>query len=571
MNTKLDPRFSRALIGGTTNDLSDLVDKIKNAQNNVFFELFKHIINSFPTPDDAVSMLENERHTFFIKYVIPLNKEINKLKDQYCINKLNDEEFLGVVGDNAGLTNPETYDLMSDTKVERLTNPDIGDIIPDLCISERVYLETENKGSVAFPYNEIPLMCIIPSVGSVYDKVNKLSELYNKVSENRKCHPESAIMEISIRSLIEDYRKIYAGSNPTTKELNEDGMHALRDVIEKYTNFAIALIMINLRKDHEYGTNFTDVIYNYFANNYQSAIVANKYMYGITTALVYSKLGHDLVHAYAFKYATSVFDLMDPNNPCSTVLTEQLVDATGQYVVANYMEYIKNLNVDFTDLIESAKSERVAMAKLSERFINMILSVLSESICIDGNVQMNANLGKIISTTLLPLKAMDDDGDYSAAHRALVHIVKGCEHGSIRELTEQVAKVQMVRTFTSAPGVRSNRAQFTPIAQEILSGKELQMYNYIGNNSAALECGDFIKEVVKTKQCNAVMRMIAVECENLSDLEDAKHILMETKIFQDAYNHSTITEESAETKEFKTFLNNVETQVSDWIKNNTNY
>lgn len=570
MNTKLDPRFSRALIGGATNDLSDLIDKIKNAQNNVFFELFKHIINSFPNPDDAACLLDHDRHTFFIKYIIPLTQEINRLKDEYSIKKL-DTEWASIVGDNSGLTNPDVYDLMDDSHTERLSNPDIGDIIPDICISERTYLETETNGNVTFPYNEIPMMCIIPSVGIVYDNVNKVSELYNKVPENRKCHPESAILEISVKSLLEDYRKIFAGCDPNTKDLNEDGMRALRNVIEKYSNFAIALIMINLRKDHEYGTNFTDVIYNHFANNYQSAIVANKYMYGITTALIYSKLGHDLVHAYAFKYATSVIDLMDQNNPCTTVLTEQLVGATGQYVIANYMDYIKNLNVDFTGLIESAKSERVAMTALSDRFINMILSVLSESICIDGNIQMNENLGKIISTTLLPLKAMEDDAEYSAAHRALVHIVKGCEHGTILELTKQVAKVQMVRTFTSAPGVRSNRAQFTPIAQEILSGKEMQMYNYIGNNSAALECSDFIKEIVKTKTCNAVMRMVAVECENLNSLEDAKHILMETKMFRDAYNHSSVTEETADTKEFKTFLNNVETQVSDWMKNNKNY
>ena len=567
MNTKLDPRLSRALIGGATSDLSDLVEKIKNAQNNVFFELFKHIINSFPNPDDAVSLLNNDRRTFFIKYVIPLTQKINELKDQYSVKKLNENWF----ENGTGLANPDTYDLMSDNKTERLTNPDLGDIIPDICISERTYLETENNGSISFPYNEIPMMCIIPSVGSIYDGVNKISELYNKVPENRKCHPEAAIMEISINSLLEDYRKIFAGCDPNTKDLNEDGMNAFRNVISKYTDFAIALIMINLRKDHEYGTNFTDLIYNHFANNYQSAIVANKYMYGITTALIYSKLGHDLVHAYAFKYATSVIDLLDHNNPYNTVLTEQLVDATGNYVIANYMDYIQNTKVDFTALIESAKSEREAMSALSDRFINMILSVLSESICIDGNVQMNENLGKIISTTLLPLKAMEDDADYSAAHRALVHIVKGCEHGTILELTKQVAKVQMVRTFTTAPGVRSNRAQFTPIAQEILSGKDMQMYNYIGNNSAALECSDFVKEIVKTKTCNAAIRMVAVECENINNLDDAKHILMEAKIFRDAYNHSSVTEETADTKEFKTFLDNVETQVSDWINSNKNY
>ena len=53
--------------------------------------------------------------------------------------------------------------------------------------------------------------------------------------------------------------------------------------------------------------------------------------------------------------------------------------------------------------------------------------------------------------------------------------------------------------------------------------------------------------------------------------EDAKHILMEAKMFRDAYDHSSVTEETTDTKEFKTFLNNVETQVSDWMKNNKNY
>lgn len=565
MNKESDIRvFNHHLIENPSNDMGALLEKTRNAQMYTFFEIFKGMMDAFPSPEECMTMLNSDRFVFFNKYIKPLTDKINRLKNDYRSNKVYDAEWFERMS-KAGLAEPDLVDIL-DVSPEKLMNPTLSDIMPDICLSEQTFMETETNGNIQFPYGTIPMMCMIPSVSSIYDKHDDMSRLYYKVNRDRKCYPESPILEISIKSLLADYSEIYSEYNVETKTLSSAGLSTMKSIIEKYADFTLPLIFVTLRKDYEFTEDYINDIYTHFSANYQSAIVANKYMYGITNALVYSKLGHDLIHAFAFIHATSTIDLLNQNDPYRTLLTETISTASGCDCLQNYLRHIESQKVEFGALVEEGLNERDALASLMYRLFNMILSILSESISLDGNYQMNTKLGKVLMSALGPLKALSDDdvGSFSAIHRALAHVAKCCEHGTILDLTKTVAEVQSVRTVTTAPGVRSNRAQFTPIAQQILSGRELQQYNFIGNNSAALECANMVKEINRTKMSNAAMRMLATECQEIKTREDAKRITTEAEIFKEALKTSSSQVTNEDTETFRVFLNNVTNEVAKW-------
>ena len=79
-----------------------------------------------------------------------------------------------------------------------------------------------------------------------------------------------------------------------------------------------------------------------------------------------------------------------------------------------------------------------------------------------------------------------------------------------------------------------------------------------------MESGNYIRGILNTKTSNEVMRLLATECENIKTFEDAKSILSETRVYKEALKASDCTTESAETNQFKIFLNNVENKVLSW-------
>ena len=564
MNKESDVRvFNHHLIDNPSNDIGALLDKTRNAQMYTFFEIFKHMMNIFPSPVECDTMIKsNDRMAFFNRYINPLVKRINELKNQYRSTEIYDDEWFEKMN-STGLANPDLIDLL-DTSPEKIVNPTLSDIVPDIEISLDVFTETAENGNIQFPYETIPMLCMIPSVTSIYDKHDDMSRLYYKVQKERDCFPESPILEISLKSLLMDYASIYPEYNTETKIVSPAGLALMKRIIEKYSDFSLPLIFITLRKDYEFTESYTSRIYNFFTNNYQSAIVANKYMNGITNALIYSKLGHDLIHLLAFTNSTSTIDLLNPNDPYRVLLNETIVTASGNDSIRNYIKIIETQNVDFSQLVEDGIKERLALDKLMSRLFNIILSILSESISLDGNYQINEKLLSALTSATSPLSELTRDCVVNAVGRALLRISEGIKCGNIRQLTKTVAEVQSVRTFTTSPGVRSNRSQFTPIAQQILSGTDIQQYNFIGNNSAALECVDMMKEINRTKMSNSAMRMLATECENIKTLDDAYRITFEAKMFKEALNHSRSRIKTEDTEIFRVFLNNVTNEVEKW-------
>ena len=564
MNKEFDVRvFNHHLIDNPSNDIGALLDKTRNAQMYTFFEIFKHMMNTFPSPVECDTMIKSNNHmAFFNRYINPLVKRVNELKNQYRSTEIYDDEWFEKMN-STGLVNPDLIDLL-DTSPEKIVNPTLSDIVPDIEISLDVFTETAENGNIQFPYETIPMLCMIPSVTSIYDKHDDMSRLYYKVQKERDCFLESPILEISLKSLLMDYASIYSEYNTETKIVNPAGLALMKRIIEKYSDFSLPLIFITLRKDYEFTESYTSRIYNFFTNNYQSAIVANKYMNGITNALIYSKLGHDLIHLLAFTNSTSTIDLLNPNDPYRVLLNETIVTASGNDSIRNYIKIIETQNVDFSQLVEDGIKERLALDKLMSRLFNIILSILSESISLDGNYQINEKLLSALTSATSPLSELTRDCVVNAVGRALLRISDGIKCGNIRQLTKTVAEVQSVRTFTTSPGVRSNRSQFTPIAQQILSGTDIQQYNFIGNNSAALECVDMMKEINRTKTSNSAMRMLATECENIKTLDDAYRITFEAKMFKEALNHSRSRIKTEDTEIFRVFLNNVTNEVEKW-------
>lgn len=563
MKTEKALKASYGTLLGTNADIAAVLDKTKNIWMYTFLEIFKEMLDRF-SGVNVDELMNSDPKLFVDNYLNPIVEKVNSAKKVQCDCKFNEVPDNEDTFDEAGLKG-DVYDLLQEIPTSRITNPAPFDLAPDIAISQQVFMEPNDGGAISFPYDMIPIMNIIPGTGSVYHRYQNMYNRYFKESiENdmKERMGQSSILEISLKSLIKDYNSLVPEWNTDAKTLSSEGMAILKSIVFKYTDFALPLIMINLRRDYEFGSNLIDVIFNYFSNNYQSAMVAQRYMYAITNALIYSKVGSAMLKAYSLKYATSTLDLLNPNWKYSTLVAEELSNIAGCDCIKNYLEYNKSEGLDIIPIVEYLDCEREATSNVMTRIFNTVLAILSGSVCIDGSKCISKKLSYQLSSIVAAFGEEISPMNYR--DKIFADILLLSPNFIEKELLPKVAAVQMVRLSTTAPGARSNDNQFTCVAQEILSRNEMSRACVIGTNSAAMESGNYIRGILNTKTSNEVMRLLATECENIKTFEDAKSILSETRVYKEALKASDCTTESAETNQFKIFLNNVENKVLSW-------
>lgn len=549
---------------GTNEDASNYVTKARRIWMNTFLELFKTLL------EKHVDILPEDANTQTIEFYY------EKVLDPIIglINETKDKELSAIVDLNADKRdlNADYFDFDSELSVTRIANPTTNDICPDIKISETAFMEhvvnkyTELTG-IEFPYTDIPIMTIYPSISGVYN-FGKMYSKYIDSGKNKKRETYNAIVEISRKSIMLDYADLEKEYNTVEKTLTDSGMELLKSVVIKYTDFVVPMICINLRRDYHQYTNFISNMYNNFCNNYQSSLRLQKDMYLIFQDVISSPIGVNLAFVYSTQFATSSIEFMNPNCKHGGMLTELNTIFDKPYLT-EYMEYVRPFNSVYEGLTSLLQEELQAYSNLvttnTNRLFDYIVTYFNTNGA-DKKINKIQELTMHAFTELLSsLTTSSKYGVHSLLFDTIKNFVDSLDFNNIRNVLITISKKMGRAIDVLTPGNNSNRAALGPypvIDEELMR----RNYTFMGTSSAAAEGNDIIKDILFKKCSNACMNNMGARFESVASFEDAMGILMECKGYLEVFNMSTVAE-NAETKQFGAFLKNSIRYAEEAVEN----
>lgn len=541
---------------GTNADASDYISKCRNVWMNSFLFLFKKLLAEHPDTIDTDYVSDFNTDEYYKTCLEPIIDAVNDYKNDFLKSALvQDQDAENDLDDDV-----DYFDFDDDLSVTRITNPTITDLCPDIKISEVAYMEqvvsqfTESTG-IEFPYNDLPIMTMFPSISGVYN----FGKMYVSVidsGENKKRHTYYAILEVSRTSIMRDLAALQGEYNRETKELSDAGGNILRGIIEKYTDFAVPIICINLRRDYHQYTNFISNLYNSFSNNYTSAVRLQRDMYLIFREVISSPIGVNLAFLYSSQYATSTLEFLHSSYKYGALLTE-LDNVLNETKLTNYIPYIREYTSIYKDLAQMFDIERESFINIVTTNTNRMFDYIVTYFNTNGGNDKLGNLKTLVNgafSSMLNEISTTKKFNKSLLADTVAAFVDSLNFNNIDNILANISRKAGLAYVNTTPGIHSNRAALNPGRPNDADFLARQT-TFIGHSSAAAESTTLITEVLISKKSNAVMRSLATRFENVNSFEDAMGLLIDSKAYYQICDQST-AHENAETQQFKVFLGN---------------
>ena len=566
--------LSPSPINSSISDMGELVKLVGNSWIRIYTELFNAALLSIPKEFVGADLkVPVNRRTTFEKYLFPIAANANRKRIDWTVDKIDNQ--LSETDDirlKAGLV-PEEMDFDAPTGATRIINPRISDIIPEVFFSYEVFGENHdalnaiNGGVVKFPYGEIPMMTLIPDNDAVTRKYNRVHDKWIKAT-SAQYKNDTPVLEISAYSFLSDLGKLLAYWDADGKKLSDEGNQIGVEIIHKWVNFTVPLIMVSLRRNYECGIEFANVVFNHFQQTFESATIGNRFCFAATDDLLHSLIGKHMVQLYGLKFAVSTIDLIGGSQfNVDTLLQETIPNTISEDYTKNYMDYLEDLGFDFDPVFQIAKQEREATVDIVDYGFDIILNILSSSVGINGFVDTERRLSRNVRNMVRAIEEyVNMCGDmyvYTIIGRIL-NALKGClDHTNLNALVTKIASSQKINPSSSGKTV-----SFDKMYRFIPSITDIKRSNLVGTTEIALECNDEIKRILDTKLSFPAMRILTTECKDIASYEDAEYIKMETAMYKEAMKKSTanVNFESGDNVLFANFLNKVEAEVNRWEK-----
>jgi hypothetical protein len=553
MSTEMKIQESYGSLLNLNTDINDVMEKTRNAWQNIFLSFFKEVILGLAPGDNLDTALTNSN---------AFGKIFSNALSKANITANEQRQIFGIPAFKADLSQDVDFiDLSPDEISQRITNPTSGDMIPQLMVSPCTLFEyTVNTPESRFPYGAFPIMALHPSARAMY-RFNKVYKKY--VTDERVFGDQDllngAVLEISAKSVIEDITKLLTEYDYETKQFSENGMSMFKEVVMKYTDFALPLIAVNMRVDRDMGESFIRCIYQLFSNNYMGALYFQKRMFELVNTLIQSGVGQSLIKFFGFGKTVTTLDLINPNWKYNTLLHEVLHTTLDVPSVCLYKTHMNIEVIPYANIQTLLEMERDALEKIATRIINLLILgfVVNRTPGKTVYTRDFAELNSILVRNVSDWKRTTSDTDgLSYTCRIMEALRDSLSGNKVNVIMSRMDKIDGVSEHeTLPPNKYANDAQMTTQAvytDEYITGA----YRYLGKNAAALEDAQIAKDIKYNGISNAAMREIGTRVQDIQSYEDALGIFLDAASYLDVLKSSTVKTENAETEQFKILLNN---------------
>jgi hypothetical protein len=546
-------------------DIADVMTKAKSAWDGIFLEFFKYVLSQVSAPVEVNSQA-------FGKLLENSQEYLNKLILNARVAQFETQNFKADLSHEIDFINLTDSDNIS----TRITNPTGDDILPFAVLTKAPAFDyILNKFGGLFPYAEIPVMAIHPSVRSLY----RWYRLYKRYVTDQRLYMQDensmitgTILEISTKSLTADISKLLRYFDYGTQILDTDGIELLRTIVFKYSAFVIPLIAINVRNDFDLGENFTETLYNIFSNQYSGALYFQKQMFEITNTIVQSSLGIPLIRFFNFQKTISTLDLIVPNCKYNTLLHEVLAKDLRCDTVTEYINYYQNVQYAPEMIEESFKEERDGLTSFILRITRLIMLgfiVTRDTKRFKSNQDID-DARFAISRALTKLRETDNEIETSfmyKIHDELYTILQGNTVGVIQDRINAVNRDKPNRAVPANKYNNDSQFEYPGVYNDEFINNA---YKFVGRNAAAQEHAAIALEIYRDRKSFAAMRDIGVRAEELATYEDVVSLLMDAESYLDIIERSkkenkrTVVED-ADTQQFKLLLRNTSVAMKSQI------
>jgi len=551
-----------------TGDLKELFTIAYNSWQGFFLRFFQDLLQSIPN----ATVLSNPKDLSFQKAI---SGAVNNLNT--CIlAKRNEQHPQGFISCDF-CHDIDFVDLVIDNTPTRVTNPTVYDMLPFVCVKETTFFEYMDGMREAA--KAIPIMAIYPSSRALYRTTKSLKKYYPgdaRKSIHGSDIDTSSRVEISITSVSTDLLRICEDFNFDNRSLGTSGMATLSAVVNKYTDFILPIIAINLRVDADLSEGLSMMIYEFILKEYTASIYFQKKLFECIEALIRSGIGFPLIKAFGIQKVISTIQLLNPNNIYATLLYETLAKTCNVEQLNNHKSYIDAVNVVTIVNSEKIAEERGALMMVVRRVMCFIITALIT----EGQVSRN-------SAQTYKSKAINLLEDIKQ-HLSSVGDTDSLMTDYFFELRNAIVK-HGDNMFYIVKNIAGAKTSSVPITRHANDGQVASQkvyddqyitgaYSFIGKSSVTNESTtveiqkdaiEVAKDILNTKNSFAACKEISYRTTNIQCYEDALGILLDVKAYRDILAHSTartLSEEDAKNAEyFDLVLKRVETVIDKTI------
>jgi hypothetical protein len=515
--------------------------------------LFKTaLLNEIPSSDSEYGLF---------KYGAIIEQAINDTMSRVVNSKINEASF------DTDLSRSATYIDMQPTFNGGIINPNKVDLYPIVTIVDDPLYSINDVPTTIQPPSEyhipIPLMHIYPAIYNMFS----FQKVYSKYDEKQLYYNGNTnpFLEISIYSIIDDVKILVSEYDSATKTLTTIGHDMLTDIINKYTECTITLILVNLMKNHNASQEIINEFHTIFQTAYQNAFKVQHAMYTILDNLFRTRLGICIARLRSIEYATCSIDLLYDNCISSDIWVYINTLITHYYI--DQIKYTQGFL--FSDEIKTCYCEnKTALGRIVKATVLGVLSSILDYL--DQPLMFKPNI-------------------YNSIKTRVSNIVNSIHNGP----SATVIKMQVLNIVSNNTNKQSNMFKKTLLSmiQSLSSDNIIEKlekaidptFQYGANNYGACinacpklykdnplitEHTNILKEIYTTNKSNTAMREILTRTRDISSYEEAFGLTMDIESYLDILDHNSF-KETEDSFKLRFLLTESHTKAAQYIESTT--